>query len=66
MRGNITPESVQAAAQMIDLPLSTEEAGPVLERLQSLVDSVDQIARLIDDTADVDARFDARWEVDQV
>jgi Asp-tRNA(Asn)/Glu-tRNA(Gln) amidotransferase C subunit len=66
MRGNITPESVQAAAQMIDLPLSTEEVGPVLERLQSLVDSVDQIARLIDDTADVDARFDARWEVDQV
>jgi Asp-tRNA(Asn)/Glu-tRNA(Gln) amidotransferase C subunit len=66
MRGNITPESVQAAAQMIELPLNAEEVGPVLERLQSLVDSVDQIARLIDDTADVDARFDARWEVDQV
>jgi hypothetical protein len=66
MQGKITPESVQAAAQMIDLPLGTEEVGPVLERLQSLVDSVDQIARLIDDTADVDARFDARWEVDQV
>jgi hypothetical protein len=65
MQGKLTPETVEAAARIIDLPLSSQEVGPVLERLQSLTDSVDQIAHLIDDTADVDARFDARWEVDQ-
>lgn len=66
MQEKFTPETIEAAAQMIGLPLSAEEVGPVLERVRSLSESVDQIAHLIDDTAHVDARFDARWEVEQV
>ena len=65
MQEQFTPEFIEAAARMIGLPLSAEEVGPVLERVQSLSENVEQIAHLIDDTAAVDARFDARWEVEQ-
>lgn len=65
MQKTFTPEIIRAVAQMVDLPLSADEVGPVLERVQSLSESVDQIAHLVDDTAAVDARFDARWEVEQ-
>ncbi len=65
MAMRLTPEMVRNAAEMIGLELLDDEVEPVRERLQILVDGVATFAHLTDDTADLDVRFDARWEVEQ-
>ena len=65
MGTRLTPEMVRSAAEMIGLELLDDEVEPVRERLQILVDCVATFAHLTDNTADLDVRFDARWEVDQ-
>ena len=65
MAENVTLEMVRSAAQMIDLPLTETEIEPVRERLQILVDAAAQVEHLADDTGHIDARFDARWEIEQ-
>ena len=65
MAEKVTQEMVRSAAGMIDLPLAEDEVEPVLERLQILLDSAAGVEHLVDDTAHIDARFDARWEIEQ-
>ena len=65
MAMRMTPDMVRSAAEMIGLELLEDEVEPVRERLQILVDGVSSFGHLTDNTADLDVRFDARWEVEQ-
>ena len=65
MTEKVAQETVRSAAKLIDLPLAEDEVEPVLERLRVLLDAAAQIEHLIDDTAHIDARFDARWEIER-
>ena len=62
MGTRLTPEMIISCAAMIELPLSEDEVGPVQDRLQSLMDSTEQFSHLIDNTAELDVRFNANWE----
>ena len=64
MAMEMTPEMVRGAAEMIGLELLDDEVEPVRERLQILVDGVATFAHLTDNTADLDVRFDASWEIE--
>lgn len=55
-------ESIIHCAELIDLSLTEAEIQPIAERLGVLLDGCDQIAHLIDDTAELDIRFSASWE----
>ena len=65
MGTELTPEMVRNAAELIGLDLGEDETEPVRERLKILLDSAASFAHLTDNTADLDVRFDARWEVEQ-
>ena len=62
MSTRLTASDVRSAAAMINLPVSDDEIEPILVRLQTLLDGTDQFAHLIDDTAEIDVRFNANWE----
>jgi hypothetical protein len=66
MSKSISAETLLAAAALIDLNLAPEEVGPVGDRLAVLLDGLDQISHLAEDTAELDARFSALWEVEPV
>jgi hypothetical protein len=66
MSVKLTPELLRVAAEIVSLPLSEDEVGPVLDRLQVLLDGTDQIAHLTENTAELDVRFNAFWEVEAV
>jgi hypothetical protein len=57
-----TRESVIHGADLINLPLTETEIEPIAERLGVLLDGSEQIAHLVDDTAELDIRFSASWE----
>ena len=61
MKTPLTPEIVRSAAALIDLPLAEDEIGPVQERLQLLLDASEQFSHLIENTAELDMRFNAEW-----
>ena len=63
MESRLTPQTVRAAARLIDLPLADEEVQQVLERLNDLLSAAAQVSNLVDDTSDPDVRYDARWDV---
>ena len=65
MAREMTPEMVRNEAEMIGLELLDDEVEPVRERLQILIESASAFAHRTDDAADLDVRFDARWEVEQ-
>ena len=65
MDTKLTPEMVRNAAEVIGLELLEDEVEPVRERLQLLIDSASSFAHLTANSADLDVRFDARWEVEQ-
>lgn len=50
---------------MIGLEIIEHELEPVMVRLQLLLDGTETFLHLIDDTAELNLRFDARWEVEQ-
>ena len=52
--------------QMIGLEITDDEVEPVAERLQLLLDAADQFSHLTENTAELDVRFNAAWEVEQV
>ena len=58
----LTPEMVTSAAAMIELPLAADEVASVQERLQLLLNGTDQFKHLIENTAELDIRFNANWE----
>jgi hypothetical protein len=66
MGKQVTPEVIRATAQMIGLEIGDDEIGPVSERLQLLLDAADQFNHLTENTAELDVRFNAAWEVEQV
>ncbi|HEX3302855.1 MAG TPA: hypothetical protein VHR64_08250 [Thermomicrobiales bacterium] len=66
MGKQVTPEVIRATAQMIGLELGDDEIAPVSERLQLLLDAADQFNHLTENTAELDVRFNAAWEVEQV
>lgn len=55
-------ETVVHGAELIGLDLPENEVEPVSERLGVLLDGCDQIAHLVEDTAELDIRFSASWE----
>ena len=63
MESRLTPQTVRAAARLIDLPLADEEVQQVLERLNDLLSAAARVSNLVDDTSDPDVRYDARWDV---
>ena len=65
MGNKVTPEIVRATAAMIGLEVKDDEVESVMERLQLLLDATDQFAHLVDNTAELDIRFNAAWEVEQ-
>ena len=66
MGKQVSPEVIRATAQMIELEIGDDEIGPVSERLQLLLDAADQFNHLTENTAELDVRFNAAWEVEQV
>jgi hypothetical protein len=66
MGKQVTPEVIRATAQMIGLEIGDDEIAPVSERLQLLLDAADQFNHLTENTAELDVRFNAAWEVEQV
>jgi len=66
MGKQVTPEVIRATAQMIGLEITDDEVEPVGERLQLLLDAADQFSHLTENTAELDVRFNAAWEVEQV
>ena len=66
MGKQVTPEFIRATAQMIGLEIKDDEVEPVAERLQLLLDAADQFSHLTENTAELDVRFNAAWEVEQV
>lgn len=66
MGKQVSPEVIRATAQMIGLEIGDDEIGPVSERLQLLLDAADQFNHLTENTAELDVRFNAAWEVEQV
>jgi hypothetical protein len=65
MGKQVSPEVIRATAQMIGLEITDDEVEPVSERLQLLLDAADQFSHLTEDTAELDVRFNAAWEVEQ-
>ena len=65
MGKQVTPEMIRVTAQMIGLEIKDDEVEPVAERLQLLLDSADQFSHLTENTAELDVRFNAAWEVEQ-
>ena len=65
MGNTVTPEIVRATAAMIGLEVKDDEIESVMERLQLLLDATDQFSHLVDNTADLDVRFNPAWEVEQ-
>ena len=65
MGKQVTPEIVRASARMIGLEIQDDEVPPVAERLQLLLDAADQFSHLTENTAELDVRFNAAWEVEQ-
>lgn len=63
MESQLSPDTIRAAARLIDLPLTDAEVEPVQERLEILLAASKQVRALVDDTSDPDMRYDARWEV---
>jgi hypothetical protein len=61
----VTPEIVRATAAMIGLEVKDDEVESVMERLQLLLDATDQFGHLVDNTAELDVRFNPAWEVEQ-
>ena len=66
MGKQVTPKVIRATAQMIGLEITDDEVEPVGERLQLLFDAADQFSHLTENTAELDVRFNAAWEVEQV
>jgi hypothetical protein len=66
MAAKASAEGITAMADAIGLKIAEHEVGPVLERLNVLLDGLNQIDHLVDDTAELDARFNPAWEVPQV
>jgi hypothetical protein len=65
MGSTVTPEIVRATAAMIGLEVRDEEVASVMERLQLLLDATDQFSHLVDNTAELDVRFNPAWEVEK-
>jgi hypothetical protein len=65
MSMRLRSEAVRSAAELIGLELLEDEVKPVRERLQLLLDGSDTFAHLVEDLAELNLRFDARWEVEQ-
>jgi len=65
MGKQVTPEIIRATARMIGLDINDDEVEPVAERLQLLLDAADQFSHLTENTAELDAHFNAAWEVEQ-
>lgn len=66
MGSRVTPEIVKATAAMIGLEVKDDEVESVLERLQLLLDATEQFSHLVENTAELDVRFNPAWEVEQV
>ena len=62
MGKRLTTEMVKSAASMIDLVVGDDEVELVRDRLQLLLDGTDQFEHLIENTAELDIRFNANWE----
>ena len=65
MGKQVSSEVIRATAQMIGLEITDDEVEPVAERLQLLLDAADQFSHLTENTAELDVRFNAAWEVEQ-
>ncbi|HYP60767.1 MAG TPA: hypothetical protein VEQ36_10105 [Thermomicrobiales bacterium] len=65
MGNKVTPEIVKATAEMIGLEIKDDEVEPVMERLQLLFTAADQFSHLTENSAELDLRFNAAWEVEQ-
>lgn len=64
MGTRVSASAVKSAAAVIELELPDDEIEPVRERLQALLDATETFAHLTENTAELDLRFDARWEVE--
>lgn len=62
MESHLTPDSLRAAARLIDLPITDDEIEPVLAQLKVLLDAATGVSKLVVDTDDPDVRFDPRWD----
>ena len=62
MGKRLTTEMVKSAASMIDLVVGDDELELIRDRLQLLLDGTDQFEHLIENTAELDIRFNANWE----
>ncbi len=65
MGKKLGPQAVRSAAEINGLELREDEVEPVRERLQLLLDGTAAFTHLAENTAELDVRFDARWEVEQ-
>jgi hypothetical protein len=64
MQEGVTTETIRSAAAMIDLTVTDDELEPVRERVQLVLEAVDQFAHLTENTAELDLRFNANWEAE--
>jgi hypothetical protein len=62
MPNKLTPDAVRAIAEALNLPLTDDELEPVTDRLHVLLQSLDDIEHLADNTAELDIRFNALWD----
>ncbi len=60
----VSPESVRAAAAIVDVQIEEHELQEVADRLAIMFDAYDQFAHLTESTAELDLHFDARWETE--